>query len=537
MPAPSHASLPAGQSLAEPVSIQGSPDWSLYPFSVSLRKVEGAVLDDGTQWRSMHSGNWGEAGLEVKSSTSFCDSEASSPSRHEVQFYFDDRFLIESLSTFVRKALDSGTAAIVVATKPHCIALADQLRRDGVDLSSAVGQGRYVALDASETLDQFMIDGSPGEKRFRACIGEVISCSTPLSSNQNAKLAIYGEMVSLLWQRGETKAALRLEELWNQLSSDFSFHLRCGYPIASFDRDSYTELFSHICSVHDVVIPAENQPNPPTEGGARTLAQLQQTEQVLKTEALERRIAESRAREAQDQNEQLIKELRKHQSVEEELRRFTRRLLTARDEEQRRIATELHENTAQLLAALSVYFGVLHQEKASLNPRLAKAVASSRSISDNLLNEIRKLSHLLHPPTLDDMGLGAALKDYIDDFNHSRDPRVALEVSKNLGRFDRSLEITVFRIVEEALAGLCPHPASAVTAVRLTRTSSDLMLEIESHQSGNPGPDALVRREARLTGIHERVMEHGGSVHFTSNPSGTRISIKLPLKDPANHRN
>ena len=486
----------------------------------------------------MHCGNRGGTGLELKpSSTSFFHSEARSPCRHEVQFYFDDRFLIKSLSTFIRDALDSGTAAIVVATRSHCINLADQLRHDGVDLTSAIGQGRYVALDASETLNQFMVDGTPDEKKFDSCIGELISCSTGLVSGEDTAAAIYGEMVSLLWQHGETKAALRLEQLWNQLSSDFCFHLRCGYPIASFDRDSHAQLFSEICAEHDVVIPAEGYPNPSTESGARTVAQLQQTEQLLKTEAVERRGAEARVREAQHQNEQLIKELRKHQTVEEELRRLTRHLLTDRDEEQRRIAIELHENTAQLLATLSVYFGVLHQEKASLNPRLAKAVAGSRSVSDNLLSEIRKLSHLLHPPTLDDMGLPTALKDYINEFNHSREVGVALELSENLGRFDRSLEITVFRIIEEVITGLGSHPGSIFTAVRLTRTTSALVLDIESHQSGNAGSDANIRRETRLTGIHERVMEHGGSVHFTSNPSGTRVSIKFPLKEPANQRN
>ena len=125
---------------------------------------------------------------------------------------------------------------------------------------------------------------------------------------------------------------------------------------------------------------------------------------------MERRLAEAQSREAEYQKQQLLKEIRKHEAVEEELRKFTRRLLTARDEEQRRIAASLHENMAQLVAALSVYFGVLRQEEGTLNPRLQSAVASSRSVSDNLLSEIRKLSRLLHPPTLDDMGVGVAFE-------------------------------------------------------------------------------------------------------------------------------
>lgn len=484
----------------------------------------------------MHSGDRGAVAVERAFSSRVLHSEAAHSCHHEVQFYFDDLFLIRSLSTFVRSALEAGRSAIIVATRNHCTSLADELRHSDVDLTSAIEQGRYMALDASETLNQFMVDGTPDERRFRACIGEVLACFSGAASPEG-RISIYGEMVSVLWQRGETQAALRLEELWNQLSAESSFHLRCGYPIANFDRDTHTELFSRICSEHDGVIPAEGHADSQSEAESpRVIALLQQTEQILKTEAIERRVAEARAREAQHENQELIKEIRKHEAVEEELRRFTRRLLTARDEEQRRIASELHENTAQLLAALSVYFGVLNQEKASLNPRLAHIVDTSRSVSDNLLNGIRRLSHLLHPPTLDDLGLCVALQDHIDDFNKTRSAHVQLEMPRNFGRFDRNLEITVYRIVEETLTGITPRSGKVFTAVRLSRTPSVLMLEIESHQSSQNG-EGTPRRETRFMGIHERVMEHGGTMQFTSNPTGTRISIKFPLNEPGCQRN
>jgi signal transduction histidine kinase len=483
----------------------------------------------------MHSGNRGVSTPEINESASPFRPRTETHRQHDVQFYFDDQFLIKSLSAFVRHALDAGTSAIVVATRSHCVGLADQLRRDGTDLTSAIGHGRYIALDAADTLDRFMLNGSPDEFRFGESIGDMISCSARAALHENARVSIYGEMASILWQRRDTKGALRLEELWNQLSAHYSFHLLCGCPITSFDRETHTDLFWRICCQHDAVIPAEGFPEPAVENDhSRTVALLQQTEQVLKSEVTERLLAEAQVREVQSQNQELIKELRKHEAIEEELRRFTRRLLTSRDEEQRRIAVELHENTAQLLAALSVYFGVLHQEKASLNPRLAKAVASSRSVSDSLLSEIRKLSHLLHPPTLDDMGLSIALKDYSDGFIKSHGARVGLEISENLGRFDRNLEITVFRIVEEALANASPRSGTVFTAVRLSRTAAVLMLDIENHQPSQTGGEGGPRRETPFTGIHERVMEHGGSVQFTSNPSGTRLAVRFPLRDPDN---
>jgi signal transduction histidine kinase len=454
---------------------------------------------------------------------------------HEVQFYFDDRFLIRSLSSFVQTALEAGSSAVIVATKSHREGLAAQLERAGVDLTEAMKESRYMALDAAETLAQFLVDGLPNETLFRELIGDVISCAADAAHRDDAKVVIFGEMVSLLWLRGETKAALQLEQFWNRLSDSHSFHLRCGYPITSFDREVHTELFARICGEHQVVIPAEGYSDLSDENDRlRTVARLQQTEQVLRTEAAERRNAQAQALEVQSQNHQLVSEIRKREAVEEELRRFTRRLLTARDEEQRRIAAELHENTAQLLAALSLYLGVLHEEKASLNPRVASVVASSRSVSESLLNEIRKLSHLLHPPTLDDMGLGAALREYVDQFTAASEAKVELEIPSDLGRFSRDLEIAVFRIVEEALTNTYALSGGYTATVRLTRTSIALIVEVQNRQSEAGGLDAVARPETRIIGIHERVMERGGTVQFTSDPSGTLLCVTLPLEAPSN---
>lgn len=470
----------------------------------------------------MHSGHSG-ATARATSGSGELNSHVSVSCNHEVQFYVDDRFLIQSLSTYIRNALENGSSAIVVATEAHRMDVAQELRRTGFDLTPAVDAGRYVPLDASETLERFLVNGSPDNDLFRQIIGDVISCAAYVAVREDSKVVIFGEMVALLWQRGQVQAALRLEQMWNELSEYYSFQLRCAYPIASFDHDSDTEVFNQICAEHDVVIPAEGHSDLEERGDwARTIALLQQTEQVLRAEAVGRRIAEAQKREEQNRNLQLVDEIRKHEVVEEELRKFTRRLLNARDEEQRRIAAELHENTAQLLAALSLYFGVMHQEKASLNPRLARAVANSRSVSDNLLAEIRKLSYLLHPPTLDEMGLASALNEYVDQFVNCGEAKVDLKIDQDLGRFDRKLELSVFRIVEEALANI-PNSGGTPTTVCVKRSSAELVVDIEIPVKRD--------RDSRFTGIHARVMEHHGSIQFTSNPKGTQLCVKLPLEE------
>ena len=451
--------------------------------------------------------------------------------QHDVQFYFDDRFLIRSLSTFVGPRLASGSSVLIVATKSHRESLAEELERAGVDLPAAIAEGRYLALDAAETLARFTRNGFPDESLFRELIGGLVSCSAAVARGQDDKVIIFGEMVALLWQRGEAQAALRLEQLWNGLSETHSFRLRCAYPIASFDRSVHTEIFSRICSEHQLVIPAEDYSGlVDASDRLRTVVRLQHAEQVLKRESAERQVQHAESLQIQDQNQELVRELRQRKAVEDELRRFTRRLLSARDEEQRRIAAELHENTAQLLAALSLYFGVLKEEKASLNPRLASVIDNSRSVSDSLLNEIRKLSHLLHPPTLEDMGLGSALREYMEQIEGSTRMRVHLEVADDLGRFDRNLEITVFRIVEEALSNVHPESAAAVT-VRLSRSAAALMAQIQVEQSGTGSLEGASRVETKIVGIHERAMEYGGSVQFTSDRSRTMISVTLPLEN------
>ena len=251
----------------------------------------------------------------------------------------------------------------------------------------------------------------------------------------------------------------------------------------------------------------------------RLVAQWQQTEQALKTESLERLLAQNR-------NQELMQQVRRQESAEEELRRFARRMLTARDEEQRRIASELHENTAQLLAALSMYFGVLQEEEESLSPRAARVVASSRKVTENLLKQVRKLSYLLHPPTLDDVGLGSALREYVEHLMARSTMRVDLRISENLGRLPRKLEIALFRMVEAVLADISLHSRGARASVYLSRASDKVLLEI--HDYGDGTPNGVTGSGSGITAMRERAVELGGSITIRTDHEGTLISVTLP---------
>jgi signal transduction histidine kinase len=446
---------------------------------------------------------------------------------HDVQFYADDAFLLDSLVPFVGKSLEVGGAAVVVATKAHRDGLSQRLEARGIPLSLAVQQGRYISLDAAQTMAAFMKEGMPDKTLFTRVVGEVITWAAAAANS--AKVAIFGEMVALLWQQGNADAAIRLEQYWNELAETHSFSLLCGYPLAGFNREHHRDSFAKICAEHHAVIPAENY-TAIVDGNdrLRMIAYLQQAEQALKTEAAERVQTNAQSEEIQNQNQELIEEVRKRENAEAELRRFTRRLLTARDEEQRRIASELHENTAQLLAALSMYFSVLHEEKESLSPRATAVVDNSRDVAQRLLKEVRKLSYLLHPPTLDDMGLGPALEEYIAEFVEYSRTRVKLEVAESLGRFARNIEIAIFRIVEEAL-GNANHSTSAEVTLRVSRTAAEVLVEIQ-----DPGAGILGDKSARVNGrgaigIVERARELGGTVAIRSDSRGTVIAVALPV--------
>ena len=215
---------------------------------------------------------------------------------HSVQFYSDDPFLIDALSRFMGAALGAGDAGVVIATHSHREQLADRLAARGVDVNLAVEQGRYVALDAAQTLAQFMVNGFPDEERFAQVIGGVISRAKAATGLAQNRASLFGEMVALLWGEGKTEAALRLEQLWNQIAQSHSFSLVCAYPLAHFYRADQSEEFLKVCAEHSAVIPAEDYTLAEEDERYRIIAYWQQRAQSLDGAASDHRRADADAR-------------------------------------------------------------------------------------------------------------------------------------------------------------------------------------------------------------------------------------------------
>jgi PAS domain S-box-containing protein len=215
---------------------------------------------------------------------------------HSVQFYSDDKYLISVLARFIGSAVGAGDAAIVIATPPHRTELAERLSARGIDVARAVQQGRYVALDAEETLSRFMVDGWPDEARFVEMMGEVVLHARSTVQDEHGRLALFGEMVALLWDAGNSEAALRLEQMWNLIAQSHSFSLVCGYPLTHFYREEHGEHFQKICAEHSAVIPDENYSQASEEQRLRSIAEWQRKALVLEAEIERRKRAEMDSR-------------------------------------------------------------------------------------------------------------------------------------------------------------------------------------------------------------------------------------------------
>ncbi|MEY2466460.1 MAG: hypothetical protein QOD03_981 [Verrucomicrobiota bacterium] len=220
-------------------------------------------------------------------------------SDHLVQFYETDTFLVESVSKFMGAGLGTGQGGIVIATAAHREALEARLRTQGIDIAGVKARGQFLSLDAAETLSKFMVNGSPDPERFQKVIGSVIA----RMSSRHTGLRAFGEMVALLWADGSGDAAIRLEQLWNELAEEYSFSLFCAYPMNGFGGTANGEAFAHICHEHSLVLPAESYgaANRTADERLRNIACLQQKANSLEAEIEKRKCVEADLRRSKEE--------------------------------------------------------------------------------------------------------------------------------------------------------------------------------------------------------------------------------------------
>lgn len=227
------------------------------------------------------------------------------------------------------------------------------------------------------------------------------------------------------------------------------------------------------------------------------------------------------------------------EAVRESLRKLTGHLLQLRDNEQRKLARELHDSVGQLLVAANINLSFVEAEAAKLSPRAAAAISESIILLQQTITGVRSASYLLHPPLLDDAGLTSALRAYTDGVSSRTNLEIDLVFSPDdLGRVTRDLEIAVFRVVQEGLANVHRHSGSRVARVTIERSPEQISVEIQDHGRGMPERVLSDIESGRTSGVgigamRERVRELGGTFQIESNGNGTRVSVRLPV-EPAN---
>jgi PAS domain S-box-containing protein len=220
--------------------------------------------------------------------------------------------------------------------------------------------------------------------------------------------------------------------------------------------------------------------------------------------------------------------------AEESVRALSGRLLQMQDEERRRIARELHDSAGQIVVALDIDLSVIESEVSRLSPSAARACAESRELVQEMSKELRTISHLLHPPLLDEAGLPSAVRWYVEGFAERSKIPVDLTLAPELGRLTPDLETTIFRIIQEALTNVHRHSESSTARIAILRDDGEVRVEIRDQGKGFSAGGRLrasapPRTGVGIQGMRERVRQLGGSFDIQSGSAGTTISASFPV--------
>jgi signal transduction histidine kinase len=230
---------------------------------------------------------------------------------------------------------------------------------------------------------------------------------------------------------------------------------------------------------------------------------------------------------AHDEMEMAVKERTAELAhANEKLRELTSSLMHLQDEERRRFARNLHDSVGQLLAVIGMNLSSFENE--NLTPNAARLLGESQELVQEISTQIRTISHLLHPPLLDEAGLGAALRIYVDGFSQRSKVGTSLDVPEDLPRLSRDLEISIFRIVQECLTNIHKHAGAKSVAISIHHSPNAVLLSVVDDGKGMP--DGHVSGVG-LRGMEERVRQLQGRFQMTSSSQGTTVTVRMPVAE------
>jgi signal transduction histidine kinase len=224
----------------------------------------------------------------------------------------------------------------------------------------------------------------------------------------------------------------------------------------------------------------------------------------------------------------------------ESYKMLSARILELQDVERRRIARELHDSVGQFLAGLKINLGRLQRREAEATAPSYPLLLESIDLTDRAISEVRTISHLLHPPLLDELGFHSAARWYAEGFAKRSGIQVNLHLAEVAERLPKQIELALFRVLQESLTNVHRHAKASTVDVEVLCTD-DLVILAVSDDGRGLHPDVLQRFRGGhaggigLAGMRERLAELGGRLEVDSGTTGTRIRAILPTHecDPA----
>ncbi len=231
----------------------------------------------------------------------------------------------------------------------------------------------------------------------------------------------------------------------------------------------------------------------------------------------------------------LVLELRNRERAEESVRQLSGRLLQLQDAERRKIARDLHDSFGQTFAALKMNLDQVATANRSGSDRANELLADCEQLVEKCMIEARTLSHLLHPPLLDELGFASAAKAYIEGYSARCHVQVNLDLPEDLARMPDEIELTLFRAVQESLTNIHRHSGSPSVDIRLERRADGVNLTIRDYGKGIPADrlksfaNSTGAVGVGLAGMRERVRQLKGQLNLRAMHPGTLVTVVLPL--------
>ncbi|MCU1300736.1 MAG: domain S-box [Candidatus Sulfotelmatobacter sp.] len=295
------------------------------------------------------------------------------------------------------------------------------------------------------------------------------------------------------------------------------------------DVNSDDRLYTELSRVNNELINAQREV-------VQRNVRLERAEKALRKaqDDLERQVRE-RTSELENTLSAFREEVSVHRKTEEKLRELSLSVLRIQDEERRRVARDLHDTVGQTLTALKITLSTLENAVARY-PQAADFFTDLNGLADQALREIRTTSYLLHPPLLDEAGFAAAAAWYVDGFNKRSPIRVRLQLPEGI-RLPGSVEIVLFRVLQESLTNITKHAGSATVDVLLQVDQTVISLSVRDYGKGisaerlakmkGSGSDVGVG----IAGMRERLKELGGRLEIESDSTGTMLKASVPFPD------